>query len=489
MVFSISFLKNYRFIFHKFTFWFTLIAPALIFLFISWATDLIDVHDSKQMIELKWGVMSPNGYVFPFFIFWFELLSIISLGIIIYVYRSTKDKLQKEQAKLIIFALLVPLVFGSLTDGILPIFNIYLFQSAVPLTSVMAITIMYAIYKYGLFEVSKTSILANIQEGIITTDNHGNIIDMNLHAQKVIGYEFSYVNGKPIEQILHLKSGNRKVSIPPLYHKTNSQESVYNLLDKEGKEYPIELTLTPIISGKSTIAFNFVFRDVSRQQIRERLKDDFASYVAHELKTPLTSLKAYTQILRRYLKKKDTEKARQVTLSLEYQINRMNRLISDFLDLSRIESKKLHLQKSKIFLHDLIIEVIDIMKSAHPKRKILLQGDANNFIYADHDRIVQVLINLISNAIKFSSANKSVIVQVHAHRMSVVIGIKDFGMGIKPEDKKKIFERFYQGIQNPGLGMGLYISSAIIKQHNGRIWLKSILNKGSTFYISLPLQK
>jgi signal transduction histidine kinase len=226
---------------------------------------------------------------------------------------------------------------------------------------------------------------------------------------------------------------------------------------------------------------------------RIRQKDDFISMTSHELKTPITSVKAFTQMLIRHTKDKD-EFSYKYLQKIDQQTNMLTTMINDFLDVSRIQTGKMAYHRQPFYYHDLIIDVVDQMRQISCEHKIILKGKTERWIYADRQRICQVLINLISNAIKYSPGGKKVIIRVRENRKYIITEVQDFGIGIDSEDKKYIFNRFYQAHRNndvrfTGLGLGLYISSEIIDHHKALIKVKSKKGEGSTFSISIPIYK
>ncbi len=233
---------------------------------------------------------------------------------------------------------------------------------------------------------------------------------------------------------------------------------------------------------------------IAERRLYERLKDEFISIAAHELKTPLTTLKGYNQLLTEHLKINHDKKALGYTLKMVAPINNLTRLISDFFDVSKIQAGKLDLQKELFEFDDLVREVVEDMQQLSPKHKIILSGKTKKQVLADRYRIDQVIINLISNAIKFSPKANKVQVSLATDQKSVNLTVRDFGIGILKRDLEKVFKRFFQANTQirqsvGGLGLGLYISSEIIKQHDGRIWVSSVKGKGSAFSFSLPINQ
>jgi signal transduction histidine kinase len=225
----------------------------------------------------------------------------------------------------------------------------------------------------------------------------------------------------------------------------------------------------------------------------ERQKDEFIVMANHELKTPVTSLKGFAQILqRRFAKAGDKESAR-LLLKMDTQVNKLTSLIEDLLDVTRIEAGKLQFHETYFPFDELVNEIIEEVQYVTEKHTILREGLAKQTVYADKNRIGQVITNFLSNAIKYSADSHEIIVNTSASNQHVTLSVQDFGLGIEKEKQLYVFERFYRvaGAPErtyPGLGIGLYISREIIKHQGGSIWVKSEKGKGSTFSFSLPVE-
>lgn len=253
------------------------------------------------------------------------------------------------------------------------------------------------------------------------------------------------------------------------------------------------LRISPVYEGNVVKNWVGTFTDIDDQKRVENEKDEFLSIASHELKTPLTSIKAYVQLLERKLKlDKDSAEAGYVT-KVQDQIEKLNSLISDLLDVSKIENGKLKINRKPSNLEKIIDNAIETILQTHDdKVKIKRHGELPEILIPfDAIRIEQVLINFLTNAIKYSPQNNQVIVTTFVDEQEVKVSVTDFGIGIPDFKQDAVFQKFYRveesSLQFQGMGIGLYICSEIIKQHNGTIGLSSILNEGSTFYFTLPL--
>lgn len=240
--------------------------------------------------------------------------------------------------------------------------------------------------------------------------------------------------------------------------------------------------------------FSGVVMDVTEQKQDEQRKNDFIGMVSHELKTPLTSLSGYAQILHARARKNEDNFAVNALTKVTDQVRKMTAMINGFLNISRLESGKIHLNKYNFSLDELVQENIEEAALLTITHQIIFNSCQSVTIFADRDKIGSVISNMISNAVKYSPEGKQVEVDCKVIGSSAIISVKDQGMGISAEDIPKLFNRFYRVKSNQtqlisGFGIGLYLSAEIILHHNGRIWVESEPGEGSTFFFSLPVME
>jgi len=236
--------------------------------------------------------------------------------------------------------------------------------------------------------------------------------------------------------------------------------------------------------GTLSKAFNNLMQRVNENQQR---KDQFISIASHELKTPLTTIKGYLELLDR---RDGLQPDKQFVQKALKNANKLDNLIKDLLDVSKIQSGQLKLNMQEFSLDHLLDETITATQLVHPNHEIVREGNfGDQTVCADRLRIEQVLNNLLSNAIKYSPDGKKVIVYALKTQDELIIKVRDFGIGIPEAERTNIFERFYRTKDMPvnisGFGLGLYISRDIVKRHNGNIWVEPE-EKGTAFYFSLP---
>jgi PAS domain S-box-containing protein len=235
-----------------------------------------------------------------------------------------------------------------------------------------------------------------------------------------------------------------------------------------------------------------VMADITEQKMDDIRKNDFIGMVSHELKTPLTSLNAIVQVANAKLKTSDDQFLAGAMTKAIAQVKRMSTMINGFLNISRLESGKVMIEKSHFNIDELIHEITEEMKLSVASHQISVTPCPPIDIYADRDKINSVVSNLISNAVKYSPKDTMIKVSCTLSKNEVTVSISDQGIGIKSSDADKIFDRYYRVESSntrhiSGFGIGLYLSAEIIERHGGKIWLESEPGKGSTFYFSLPL--
>lgn len=235
----------------------------------------------------------------------------------------------------------------------------------------------------------------------------------------------------------------------------------------------------------------------SQQELQESeaRKDAFLSMASHELKTPITSISGYTQILQAIFAKEDRPQVVQYLTKMENQIDKLVKLISDLLDVSKIQTGNFVFQQEEIEVCSFAHDVVETMQGISPQHTISLtcaEQAEEAKIAGDRDRLEQVIQNLLTNAIKFSPQSATVDVLVEVCQQRVIFSVRDYGIGIPQVHHDKIFERYYRVFDErdkkfPGLGIGLSIVAGIVEKHGGTCWVESEEGQGSTFSFALPL--
>jgi len=338
----------------------------------------------------------------------------------------------------------------------------------------------------AIIESSDDAIISKTLDSVITSWNDS--------AQRIFGYTADEIIGQTIYKLI---PPDRVEEEPQILARLKTGERVDHFetkrLTKDGRLIDVSVTVSPLKDQQGhIIGLSKIARDITEQKLDETRKSDFIGMVSHELKTPLTSLTAIIQVVNSKLKTSNDQFLANAMEKAGIQVKRMSTMINGFLDVSRLESAKIHLDKQKFDMDELLREIVEETKLMVSTHEILLSSCGKLEICADRDKISSVISNLLSNAVKYSPKGKLVEVDCKIDRNQVLISIKDEGIGIRPEDLGQIFDRYYRvetkdNRHISGFGIGLYLSAEIIKRHEGRIWAESAIGEGSVFYFSLPI--
>jgi two-component system sensor histidine kinase VicK len=338
----------------------------------------------------------------------------------------------------------------------------------------------------AIVESSNDAVISKTLTGIITSWNDS--------AERTFGYKAEEIIGQPI---LKLIPPDRQEEEPKILSRLSKGERVDHFetkrLTKTGEIIDVSLTISPVKDSQGKIiGLSKIARDITDKKQEQRKKNDFVAMVSHELKTPLTALTGYLQLLIMHSKKAGDEFSIKSLNRAEAQTKKMVSMILDFLSLAKLEEGKIHIQKGQFELHPLIVEIAEDAKFLTSKHTIKSIDCEGIFLEADRDKIGQVLMNLVSNAIKYSPEGGLITLGCEVQNGKVKIYVSDEGIGISPTDQKRLFERFYR-VNNdriktiPGFGIGLYLVSEILRYHHSDIMVESEENAGSIFYFYLAI--
>jgi len=333
-----------------------------------------------------------------------------------------------------------------------------------------------------------TSVLSHMTDGILIADQEGMIRLINPAAQQIFNVdETGALDHRLIEVVRHHQLAEiwRKCQMSGTPQST-TLETIPDRLFIQGIATPLGSTMP----GSTLL----VFQDLTLLRRLEMIRRDFVSNVSHELRTPLASLKALTETLSEGALE-DPPAAKQFLKRMEDEIDNMTQMVQELLELSKIESGRVPLEKRAITPYELIQPAIDRMQLQAERAGLTLTLDCGRdlpAVLADPNRMEQVLVNLVHNAIKFTPPGGEILVSAHNEPGKVVFMVRDTGVGIEPEALTRIFERFYKADRSRsggGTGLGLSIARHLVESHGGHIWAESNPGQGSTFYFSLPIAK
>ena len=348
----------------------------------------------------------------------------------------------------------------------------------------------------AIVDSSDDAIISKTLDGIITTWNHS--------ATKMFGWTAAEAIGKHITLIIPAERIDEETKIIESIRRGEKIDHFETVrIAKDGSKRNLSITVSPLksrngkIIGASKIARDISVRVEAEKQRRiytERLvelsnyKDEFMVMASHELKTPLTVIIANLQLLESMMEEDPRVKFIEKTIR---QTNKLASLITNLLDVSKIQAGKLQLNPTVFDMNSLILEITNNLQQTSKNHHIVFEVEEGNLVVnADRERMEQVIINLLSNSIKYSPENENIIIHASKKEGNIIVSIHDKGIGIPEKDIENVFLRFYRvsgsASSFSGSGVGLYISSEIVKSHGGAIWAKSKIGRGSDFYFSIP---
>jgi PAS domain S-box-containing protein len=346
-------------------------------------------------------------------------------------------------------------------------------------------------------EAYLSAIVETIRESLVVLDSQFRILSANHNFCDFFNDPEDTILGRDLFEI-----GSGKWNFPEL------RELLTKVLPHNNPFEGFELTHEFPLIGRKTLILNarqmtlkgknqdrilLAIEDITERKTMEYRKEDFINIASHEMRTPLTSIKGNLQLLNKIAQKKgDTDYTRGF-LAAGKSVARLERLIFELLDVSKMQSGKVDFNFESVDISSLVDESIVMMQQETQGSTIVVSGLKGQFVEGDYGRLEQVMINLLSNAVKYSPGSSEIKVHISSMPGYCKIAISDQGIGINMKDHKRIFERFYRAEEIsdkfPGVGVGLYICNEIIKEHNGTLWVESEAGKGSTFSFTIPIAK
>ncbi|NNU33144.1 PAS domain S-box protein [Mucilaginibacter sp. S1162] len=332
------------------------------------------------------------------------------------------------------------------------------------------------------------AIITSSDDAIVSKTLDSVITSWNAAAERMFGWTAAEMIGQKIYKII---PADRQDEEPQIIARLHSGERVEHFetqrLTKDGRLIDVSVTISPIRDSEGRIVgASKIARDITERKQDETRKSDFIGMVSHELKTPLTSLNALLQVAGQKLKNSEDSFLSGAMEKANIQVKRMTAMINGFLNVSRLESAKLLIEKQTFQLDVLVDEVIEETKLTVNSHRIEYQHCPLVYVFADRDKISSVISNLLGNAVKYSPKDTRITVTCEADREKVIISVRDEGMGIEAGDAKKIFDRYYRvqairGKHISGFGIGLYLSAEIVHRHEGEIWVESQMGAEAPF--------
>lgn len=339
---------------------------------------------------------------------------------------------------------------------------------------------MEEVQRYAIFTISTN--------GIITTWNKG--------SESLMGYTKEEAVGKPLATLFPemVENGHLQEDIKNAIE-NGQYEHTTLLVTKNKQKLSVKCVVTALWKNDNELkGFSKIVHTIAPQEISDKNREELLSLAGHELKNPITSIKAYLQLLElKLIKKKDTELVPTVSKAIS-QVDKLNHLLKDMLDTSRIAIGSLpYHDTGDVYLDEFLENLLETIRVTYPHNKFHLHTKRHLLLYhIDRERLEQVIINLLRNAIQYSREKDPINIAADKTSSDILVSVSDKGIGISKKELKNIFDKFYRGNNakkiNQGLGLGLHVAQEIVHHYGGKIWVESTKGKGSTFFISLPIQ-
>ena len=332
------------------------------------------------------------------------------------------------------------------------------------------------------------AILANIADGIVAVDREGMIVLWNAMAEQITGVPASEALGRRVPEVLQRELAGDGKRLP-------GERAIS--IQRGDKDVWLSLTEALMLDPAGDVAGRiFAFRDVSSERVVEQMKSDFVATVSHELRTPLTSIYGFAETLLRADVDYAAEERRTFLGYIASESERLINIVDDLLNVARLETGTLGLAMGTTDVGEVASEVVArVAEHTNGDHQFTLEADgADLVVQADREKLAQILLNLVDNAVKFSPEGGRVTVSARRRTDSVEVRVADEGIGIARGDQQRIFTKFYRAegvIQGgtPGTGLGLFLARGLLAAMGGRIWVESKEGEGSSFVFELPLAK
>lgn len=360
----------------------------------------------------------------------------------------------------------------------------------------------------GIAPAARAAVVESMEDGVVVLDPEGCVVDVNPAAEEILGTSAGRLIGRPVVEVLSGTGG-----LGELLEKHDEGQGEMAL--GEGRERRVfDVRVSQLAGERRGCGGQFVvMRDISeRKQAEETLqeaketaeaaneaKSEFMSVASHEMRTPITCIKGYTDLLGKSMKKSGEDRYVEFLDIIRSNADRLTNLVCDLSDMARIESGRLRLELGNVRIEDVVEEALTEMRPrAIDKDQVLTVDLAENLptVWGDHDSLVRVTANLLSNAHKFTPAGGRITVLAEAladepEGVVVHVAVTDNGIGIKPEELERVFEKFYRSDDRkatdlPGSGLGLSIASNLVEMQGGQMWLESVFREGTTVHYIVP---
>jgi len=342
------------------------------------------------------------------------------------------------------------------------------------------------------------ALLQSIGEGVFAVDSRGRLIQFNRRAEDLTGIEAGHAVSRPYREVLRFE----KLPIANFVERAMQLRRDVQiggeaaLVRPDGTQVGVTILASPVVQDDSVKGCIVVFRDAREQRALDQMKTEFISLASHQLRTPLTGLRWYASTLAEGQAGELKPEQKELMKEIEACIDQMVGLVNDLLDVSRLDQGILTLSLATVSLAEIAAEITKKLESKASKLQVSVVVDDSlasaPTVVGDKRLLTEVFTNLLDNAIKYTPEKGLVKMAAYQEGPDVVVSVTDTGVGISSADAEKLFKKFAR-IENPlsnrerGTGLGLYFAKGVVEMHRGRIWMRSIEGKGSTFYVGLPI--
>ncbi|MFH1474049.1 MAG: ATP-binding protein [Candidatus Aenigmatarchaeota archaeon] len=505
---------------------YSLYLVSLYFIFFTLSTNLI----SEGAISSWWGYHIIRGILYLPFTSYISGYVIFSIFFAYKYFKGTKSEKEKKLIKILIIATIIPLTGGILSQVIPQILGFEFIRLTTTLTTISAVFIAYSVLKHRLLSITPNiaakKVLDIMEDYLILVDENKKICYINNLVIKLLGYKKVELVGKPLSIII---SDNKKNIEFVIYKNIKEKSYMRNyetiILTKTKRKIPVSINGSVLKDNMGNIiGYILIMRDMietnklifnlrektlelekSEKRLKKSLnelkktdteKNEFISIAAHELKTPMAAIHGFSQLLKNKSICEDSKRREKYLKIIESETNRLSKMVTDILDLSRVDLGTLKLALDDVNINDVIEEVKNELYSEINKRglKLVVKKDPKiPVIKTDEEKVKRVLINLIGNSIKYTEKGSIEVMSVK-DRNRIIVTISDTGIGIPKKDFKNIFKRFFQVESTytrkiKGTGLGLSISKELVETMGGKMWFESKNGKGSAFHFMLPIKR